>query len=208
MKKIALVAVLLVSLHGVAQKSFEKGTNVIGLGADLGYYNYTSTIASTAESESNPALNKMLHLQYEHGVANWLGIGAKIQLCDYFTERDSVTGAKPQVRALDATLLVNAHFIRAKYVNMLIGVNGGYSTLNWEARDQAISNATGGGFTFDVHLQPRFYFGKHVGMFLNLAYTNYSYKDLDFDNTYTHISDILDLKGGGVNFGLGLQAKF
>lgn len=208
MKKITLVVVALVSLKVTAQKSFERGTNVIGLGADLGYYNYTSTIASTAESESNAALNKMLNLQYERGVANWLGIGAKIQLCDYFTSRDSVTGAKPQVRALDAMLLVNGHFIRAKYVNMLIGVNGGYSTLNWEARDQAVSNAKGGGFTFDVHLQPRFYFGKHVGMFLNLAYTHYSYKDMDFDNTFTHISDILDLKGGGVNFGLGLQVKF
>jgi hypothetical protein len=45
-------------------------------------------------------------------------------------------------------------------------------------------------------------------MFINLAYVNYSYKNLDFKNTVTQIPDVLDLTGGGVNFGIGLQAKF
>ena len=57
-------------------------------------------------------------------------------------------------------------------------------------------------------MQPRFYFGDHIGMFINLAYVNYSYKNLDFKNTVTQIPDVLDLTGGGVNFGIGLQAKF
>lgn len=208
MKKIILALGVLCSVNLLAQKSFEKKTNVIGFGADLGIYTYESKIESSPKSNTDQAANKMLSLHYERGVLNWLGIGAKVQLCDYFTEKDSITNSKPKVQALDATILVNAHFVRAKYVDMLAGFNVGYSTLNWEARDQFISQAQGGGLMFDLHLQPRFYFGKHIGMFINLAYVNYNYQDLDFTNTFTKIDDVLDLKGGGVNFGIGLQGKF
>jgi hypothetical protein len=31
---------------------------------------------------------------------------------------------------------------------------------------------------------------------------------MDFTNSKSQVNDILDLKGGGVNFGIGLQAKF
>jgi hypothetical protein len=90
MKKIAAIVVLIISLQVNAQKSFEKNANVVAFGLDLGYYNYTSKIATSPTSESNPALNKMLSLHYERGVLNWLGIGAKVQLCDYFTQTDTV----------------------------------------------------------------------------------------------------------------------
>lgn len=208
MKKITALLIVLCSIKGMAQKSFEKNTNVIAFGADLGLYEYTSRVASNAQSDHSAALNKMLSLQYERGVLNWLGVGAKVQLCDYFTETDSVTHTKPSVKAIDITALVNAHFVRAKYVDMLGGFNIGYSQMNWEARDQYISGATGGGLTFDLHIQPRFYFGKHVGMFVNLAYVHYAYKNMDFKNTYTNYLDVLELTGGGVNFGIGIQGKF
>jgi hypothetical protein len=191
-----------------SEKSFEKNTNVVAFGLDLGLYNYTSRVQSNSTSDNSPALNKMLSLHYERGVMNWLGVGAKIQLSDYFTETDSVTHTKPSVKAIDATALVNAHFVRSKHVDMLAGFNIGYSYLNWEARDEFISGATGGGLVFDIHVQPRFYFGKHIGMFINLAYVNYSYNNMDFKNTYTNYVDVLSLKGGGVNFGIGFQGKF
>lgn len=208
MKKVFLAISLLGSVSLFAQKSFEKNTNVVAFGADLGIYNYTSKVASNPRSSSDAAANKMLSLHYERGVINWLGVGAKVQLSDYFTSRDTVTNTKPSIKAIDATLLVNAHFVRAKRVDMFAGFNVGYSYLNWEARDQAISAATGGGLVYDIHLQPRFYFGDHVGMFINLAYVHYSYNNMDFNNTYTHLSDVLQLNGGGVNFGIGIQGKF
>jgi hypothetical protein len=208
MKKIIAVLIVLVSLSLSAQKSFEKKSNVIGFGLDLGIYNYTSKVASNPKSSSSAAANKMLSLHYERGVLNWLGLGAKVQLSDYFTSEDTVTHSKPSIKAIDATLLVNAHFLRSKRVDMLAGFNVGYSHMNWEAKDQAISGATGGGLTFDLHLQPRFYFGDHIGMFINLAYVNYSYKNMDFQNTFTTYNDVLELTGGGVNFGIGLQGKF
>lgn len=201
---LAFIAVLPVT----AQKSFEKNTNVIAFGADLGLYNYTSKVATNPRSSSDPALNKTLSLHYERGVLNWLGVGAKVGISDYFTERDSISGDKAKVQAFDASLLVNAHFVRAKYVDMLGGFNIGYSNMNYSAGDQYISNAKGGGLMYDIHIQPRFYFGKHVGMFINLAYIHYSYNNMDFTNTFTRLNDAVNLNGGGINFGLGIQGKF
>jgi hypothetical protein len=208
MKKITLGIAVLYSINLVAQQSFEKKSNVVAFGADLGIYNYVTKVASNKQSDVSTAANKMLSLHYERGVSNWLGIGAKVLLSDYFTSKDTITNSKPSITGLDATILVNAHFLRTKRVDVLAGFNFGYSTLNWEARDQYISAAKGGGLIFDFHLQPRFYFGDHIGMFINLAYVNYSYKDLYFKNTVTNIPDVLDLTGAGVNFGFGFQGKF
>jgi hypothetical protein len=208
MKKIPVVLAVLISLNVNAQKSFEKNANVVAFGLDLGYYNYTSRVLSSPKSETNPAANKMLNLHYERAVINWLGVGAKVQLCDYFTSEDSITHTKPSVKAIDGSLVINAHFVRSKRVDMLAGFNLGYSYMNYEARDQAISGAKGGGLMYDIHLQPRFYFGDHIGMFINLAYTHYGYENMDFKNIYTSYSDALSLKGGGVNFGFGFQGKF
>jgi hypothetical protein len=196
------------TLGTFAQKSFEQNTNVIAFGADLGLYNYTSKVATNPRSSESASLNKTLSLHYERGVLNWLGVGAKVGISDYFTETDSITGNRPTVQAIDASLLVNAHFVRAKYVDMLGGFNIGYSYMNYSAGDEFISNAKGGGLMYDIHIQPRFYFGKHVGMFINLAYVGYSYNQMDFTNTFSRLDDVLSLRGGGVNFGLGLQGRF
>lgn len=205
---ILILIFTLLSLNIYSQKSFEKKTNVISAGGEFGLYSYVSKIESNAKSETNAALNKIVNLQYERGILNWLGIGAKIQYNNYFTTKDSVTQTTPSVKAIDGLVILNAHFVRTKRVDLVLGTNFGYSSLKWEARDQFISSATGGGLTYDIHFQPRFYFGNHVGMFINLAYVNYNYKDLDFKNTFTNINDVLNLKGGGLNLGIGLQVKF
>lgn len=214
MKKGIIVVLFLSSIQLSSQvvnilsrKSFEKATNVISIGGDLGIYDYVSKVGSSATSNTNRAGNKMLNLQYERGIKNWLGIGVKLQVSDYFTSKDSITNTKPTVRAVDGLVIVNLHVVRVKRLNLLVGTNIGYSSLNWEARDQYISKAAGGGLTYDFHIQPRFYFQKHFGMFLNLAYVHYDYQNMDFTNLNTKISDVLDLTGGGANFGIGFQFK-
>lgn len=202
------LGILFIAISSIvtAQKSFEKNSNVIGFGADLGVYNYTSRILSTNQTDNDKAANKQLSLHYERGILNWLGVGAKVQLSDYFVS-DTVK-PKPSFKAIDFTLLVNGHFVRSKRVDLLAGFNIGYSNMKWQANDTYISVAKGGGLTYDLHLQPRFYFGDHFGMFINLAYINYAYTNMDFTNNQTKISDVIDLKGGGMNFGIGLQGKF
>jgi hypothetical protein len=208
MKKIIAIVLLLNAIQGNAQKSFERGTNVISAGADLGVYDYVSKINSSSLSSTSKAANKSLSLQYERGIRNWLGFGAKVQMVDYFTKKDSILGNKPSVKSFDGIIFLNFHFARTNRFDMLAGFNLGYSQINWEARDASITEANGGGSVLDFHIQPRFYFGNHVGMFVNLSYLNYNYTNIDFTNSTSQANDVLDLKGGGVNFGLGLQAKF
>lgn len=189
-------------------RSFQKNVNVISFGGDLGVYQYTSRIKSTSETKTDGAANKALTLQYERGVLNWLGIGAKFQYSSYFTSTDSVTHTKPSVNGFDAMVLANAHFVRTRHIDLLAGFTAGYSHLNYTVHDSYASQAVGGGSVFDIHLQPRFYFGNHIGMFINLAYVHYGYGSLDFQNTATKLDDAMSLKGGGINFGIGIQAKF
>ncbi len=180
----------------------------MSLGGDLGVYSYMSVVKSTGKTKTDGAANKMLNLQYERGILNWLGAGVKLQYCNYFTSRDSVTGNRPSVTSFDAMLVVNGHFVRSRRIDLLAGINLGYTHLTYSANDQNISQAKGGGSVFDLHFQPRFYFGEHIGIFLNLAYVHYGYGSLDFQNTQTKLPDAMSLKGGGINFGLGVQAKF
>lgn len=208
MKKIILIG-LIASMSSLnAQKSFEKKANVFCVGLDLGLYNYVSTIASTNSSKTSSAKNRSLSFVYERGVCNWLGIGAKFQMSNYFTEKDSATGEKPTVKAVDGTIIINTHFIKTRRFDFVAGFDVGYSSINWNAKDSFVSGANGGGLTYDFHIQPRFYFGNHFGMFVNLAYANYNYQNLDFKNTAVNLKDVLDLNGAGTNIGFGLQVKF
>lgn len=208
-RKIISGLAIIAACHSAwAQKSFEKGVNVVSVGGDLGVYQYTSVVKSTGKIKNDGAANKMLNLQYERGILNWLGGGIKLQYCNYFTSTDSTTKTRPSVTSFDAALVVNAHVVRTRRIDLLAGINLGYTHLTYSANDQNISQAKGGGTIFDMHVQPRFYFGEHIGMFVNLAYVYYGYGSLDFQNTQTKVADAMSLKGGGINFGLGVQAKF
>ena len=210
MKHLFLSFFVLLALVIKAQ-SFQKKTNVISFGADVGLYNYVSEIKSYPTSSQLSATNQMVNLQFERGIKNWLGLGAQIKLSQYATAKNTLTSSNPSVQALDAIILLNAHIIRVKRLDLLAGINVGYSSLtalNLETANQLVSKTEGGGLTYDAHIQPRFYILKHLGIFVNLAYVNYNYKNLDFTNNTSKISDVLNLKGGGTNIGFGLQVMF
>ncbi len=176
MKHFFILSFALFSITLKAQ-SFQKKTNVISIGADLGLYNYVSQIKSLPNSNELSATNQLVHLQFERGVKNWLGLGAQIKLSQYATAKNTITSANPSVQALDAIILLNAHIIRVKRLDLLLGVNVGYSNLtalNLETANQLVSKTEGGGLTYDAHIQPRFYLLKHLGIFVNLAYVNYN----------------------------------
>jgi len=210
MKHLFVFSFVLLAM-GIKAQSFQKKTNVISIGADLGLYNYVSQIKSYPNSTALSATNQMVNLQFERGVKNWLGLGAQIKLSQYETTKNTLTGSNPSVQALDAIILLNAHIIRVKRLDLLAGINVGYSNLtalNLETANQLVSKTEGGGLTYDAHIQPRFYLLKHLGVFVNLAYVNYNYKNLDFTNNITQFSDVLNLTGGGTNIGFGVQVMF
>lgn len=209
MKKIIILLLIIANAVIAQDKSFEKNTKVIGLGYNLGAYATQSRDKFTGENDRGGAVSNIFHANFEYGVLNFLGVGAKFQYSKYIVERDSATGRQPIANSADGFIFVNAHFVRAKYVDMLIGINGGGSQFTYKLNDGYNTMAKGFGSAFDVHFQTRFYFGKYVGLNLNLAYAYFNYPNLiASSNLINQTVNFASIKGNGVNIGLGLQVKF
>lgn len=190
------------------ERCFHKNAKVISLGANVGIVNYTSKELSNGKTSGNLAANSQYYLQFEYGLFNWLGVGIKGQYCNYVTQKDTATNTVPQVTSIDLSAVINAHILRTKHCDLLTGFNFGYSSFTYDVRNTNGSTAYGGGLMYDIHFQSRFYFGKHFGIFLNLAYAGYSYPSLTLKDNQNTYNEQLKLGGGGMTFGAGLQVKF
>jgi hypothetical protein len=230
MKKIAitLFAVLLVAADASAQKAFEKGNFIIGLGAGIsGYatkshfeYDMTvwngsgiSTIRMT-EDTTDGAVAKVFPLSLEYGVTNWLGIGLRGSYHSFFTAADSTnSNVLPKVKSFDGDLVIGLHFVKTKRFDMPLNISAGISSFSYRSNDPNDNTAKDVGTTFGVELNPRIYFGDHIGMYFNVGYASVSYRSMTFSNSSDpNLNDtdnrIYQLKGSGLNLGLGLLLKF
>ena len=212
MKKILSALFVCFALGGFSQVSFEQKSKVILLDANFGIYNTVgsdSTQRATGKSKSDKAAPYGFALGFEYGALNWLGIGLRGQLCTYLTQKDSATGATPVAKAKDIMVVVNAHLLRKKRADILLGFDFGYSGFTFNSNDPKLHGAAkGGGLIYDLHLQPRVYFGEHFGMFLNIAYVSYSYPKLKIHDDERKYTDHLKFTASGINVALGLQIKF
>jgi hypothetical protein len=209
MKKLIIFFLFAGIAVSAQDKSFEKNTKVISLGYNLGVYGTKSRDKHKGTSDRSEAASNIFHGQFEYGVLNFLGVGAKLQYGQYIVERDSATGLLPTAYSMDGFLVVNLHFVRAKYVDMLFGLNGGGSQFVYKLNDGHNTMAKGFGSSFDVHFQTRFYFGKYIGLNLNLAYANFNYPNLIASSDLAnHTVNFASIKGNGINIGMALQVKF
>jgi hypothetical protein len=231
MKKISLILVvcaLLVNKMHAQDKAFQKGTFSISVGAGLsGYSTKThyehdvlywngvgmSTIRVT-EDTTDGAVATVIPLTLEYGVSNWLSVGARFSYNKFFTGSDSAnSNIKPTVKSLDGDLVIGLHFIKTKHFDMPLNISAGYSSFTYASNDAQNNMAKDGGINFGVAVNPRIYFGKHVGMFFNLGYTSVAYNSMTFSNDQdSNLNDTdnreYTLKGAGANFGLGFIVKF
>ncbi len=211
MKKLLSILLIAFAFSGFSQISFEQKSKVIDINANFGVYN-------TVGSDSTDRANGRVHndkgapygfaLGFEYGVLNWLGVGLKGQTCTYLTSQDTVTKTRPTGKANDIMLVLNAHLLRKKHFDLLTGFDLGYSGFKYSNNDVKHGVAKGGGFVWNFHVQPRLYFGKHFGMYMNISYISYAYPKLklkDDDRSYT---DRLKFKASGINVGIGFQFKF
>ena len=211
MKKLVSIILVAFALGGFSQASFEQKTKVIDINANFGVYN---TVGSDSTERANGRVKNDkgapygFALGFEYGVLNWLGVGLKGQMCTYLTSKDTATGATPVGKANDVMLVLNAHMVRAKRFDLLGGFDLGYSGFKFSSNDKNHSIAKGGGFVWNVHIQPRLYFSNHFGMYMNLSYISYAYPKLKFkDDTRTY-TDHLKFNASGINVGIGFQVKF
>ena len=211
------------------EKAFQKGKLVISIGAGLGLYGtHTHQIQDqnvisggtvktirAVKDTTGGAGSGVYPITVEYGLTNWLGIGGRIGFSKYIAKGDSTNkNIKPTVTAMDDDFVLSFHFIKTVHFDMPLELDMGYSHLKYLSNDSKNDAAKGGGFNYGLSLVPRIYFGRFVGMYFNLGYVGYNYPNLIYsNNTGSNLNAssgnlVSQLKGKGVNIGLGLVVKF
>lgn len=209
-------------------KAFQKGTFLIRVGAGFAGYgtkatdvkdewvwNGSAIVKERVTTHKNDgAASLMFPLTLEYGITNWFGAGLRGAYSKYYANADSTNNnTKPTVSSTDLGVMMNFHFIKTVHFDMPITLLVGYSGFSYKTNDVFNSMAKDAGYNIGVGLNPRIYFGDHVGMFFDLNYTSYTYPSLLFSNSNDsnlndNANEVYTLKGNGANVGLGLIVKF
>lgn len=213
MKKL-LFLFLLAPFCAKAQ-SFDQGYNVFDLRGEVAAYKTISHDKVQNTSSDGGAASRLFNLSYERGLLGFLGVGIKMQYDSYFTDADTIHHTppqndeivKPSVRSFDIAPMVNVHLARGDHFDLPVGVTFGVSFLNYRLNDVNDSRAHGTGTWFDAHITPRFWFGEHFGMQLNLSYAHFSYPNVIAESSSVSAINAFSLKGGGVTFGIGFNVR-
>ncbi len=209
-QRLALSLVMLTSFSILSHaQAFKKDDIVIDLGVNFSYYNTTNQSSAPGSAVQSSHLGGGVYSAgVEYGLANWFGVGVKLRYDDYIT-KDSVTHPHPSATGYDALIIANFHFIKTKHLDIPIGVGYGYSGLKYTTQDSVASNLSGRGAIFDVHVDPRIYFGNHIGINFHVAYTYFGYPEVIYnDNKTGNKPNTSNLTATGINIGVGLQFKF
>jgi hypothetical protein len=215
MKKLLFIPLFLLPV-AVKSQSFYKGINVIDLRGELAAYKTESHDKVKNTSSSGGAASKLLNLTYERGLFTIMGVGLKMQYDSYFTDEDTILHTPPQaneivqpsVRSFDIAPVVNVHLARGPHFDFDLGMTYGISFLGYRLNDATDARARGTGTWFDVHMSPRFYFGEHFGMHLNLSYARFNYPSVIAESSTTQAINAFSLRGGGMTFGIGFNYRF
>lgn len=216
MKKLLTLILVFASSAFLSAQSFVKGTKVVDLRFELAAYKTESHDKVNNTSDDGGAAGKLFSGSFEYGVFPWLGLGLKMQYSSYFVEKDTITHTPPQqdeivqptIGSFDPAVNINFHLGKRDHFDMVAGTTMGVSFFSYKVNDANDSRAKGTGFWYDFHITPRFYFGDHIGMHLNLAYAHFNYPNLIAESSTISAINSFSLSGGGVTFGLGLNIKF
>ena len=213
MKKILLLLVVAFSLQQVKAQSFQKGSIVATINYGIDIYSVYQTysaynIPNSSSSKTSAAGSRNWNFEAEYGLLKWLGVGIHLKLDNYFTSKDTSTGYTPTAIGFEGGVLINAHLIRANHFDLVIGCNLGFSTLTYTA-DAFNDQIYGDGSWTDLHISPRFYFGR-FGINLNFYDPVINYKSLTSNNSNWGLGETVLAswlgKGGGAT--IGIQYRF
>jgi hypothetical protein len=212
MKKIILVLLAFTALQINAQ-SFYKGALV----ADLAYGFDIYSVKSHQAYKYNPpaphdttdgAASTAPSLGLEYGVLNWLGIGIRGKYDTYVTSKDKTTGIKPTANGGEIGLTVNFHAVRKDVFNLVGGFDVGYSNFVYRSNDIVGTEAYGGGSWFNIHITPRFYFGRFgISTSINIPFINYPSLTTSNHNINNYITE-WSWKATGFGMNFGIQYRF
>jgi hypothetical protein len=207
---------IFLSVNSISAQCFKEKDMIFDGKYELGYYGTQNHDKIKNVTTNSQAASKIFNLSVEYAITKWVGIGAKFQYDNFFTGKDTVRDlpnpkdyevVKPTVNGYDFAAFANGHFVKKKSVDMYAGISFGYSSILYKRNSVDNAQASGSGTWLDIHLSPRFYFGEHFGMNVNLAYSTFNYTDLKVQNNSVQPLDAFGLKGSGVNLGVGLMYK-
>lgn len=205
MKKITIAIVALLFTFTTYSQSFTKGSNIIELDFGLGYYsNVENDIrlnGGSVQRQSDQAGSGIIGVQYERGVAKFLGVGLRFARQGYI---DSAGVDNVDASSMDVGLVLNAHFLRAKHIDLYGSiVVGGTSLVIDDNRSAA--KYKGSGMYFDIGLGARFFVGNSF-----FFTTKFMIANMNVDGEYQNIFNnqfkgSWDANGIKLSAGLGLS---
>ena len=155
MKKIALLFLCYISIEVFPQTpSMYKGALVVE--ANVGVDIYGITLKEQTKNISSPrdttvhslGASSNYNFGLEYGLSEWFGIGVKAKFDRYAAGKDTINHTTPTVRGTELAAVINAHVVHVKHFDLPIGLDLGYSRLNYHLNDVANNQVYGSGFLF------------------------------------------------------------
>lgn len=211
MKRFLLLAFAFPAIGLFAQKSFYKGALVTDLnfGFDAYAVHYHTEIKNTSYSHdtTDGAASHNWGIGAQYGVTNWLGLGLRAKFDNYYTSVDKNTGYRSTVKGNEIGAIIDFHVVRGKVFNLALGIDAGRSGLKFWFNDPDNTRIYGSGSWFDLHITPRFYFGRFgISTTLYLPWISYSNMTTSSDVINDFLITKWKANGFGINF--GVQYRF
>ena len=158
MKKIFVFSSILLLSIGLQAQSFEAGKNYVEIDFGLGLYtDVTNDISFNGFSRTykDQAASTIIGFQYERAVTNIIGLGLRFASQKYI---DSAGKDNVDASNFDVGLVVNAHFLSSKKVDLYANLTLGLTSLKIED-NRSNAEYEGNGSYANLGVGARFYIG-------------------------------------------------
>lgn len=209
MKKVGIFLMsTLLYFTGTAQ--YEQGDIDFGLGGGIGVYGGSTNDVDEVDTTGGPdAAAVLFNIDVNYAVIEELSIGVDFERNSFITQDDS-TDTDSYGNSNNFKFNVQYRFVNSE--KNCLALEGGIGMSAFKFGDN-ISNeyAKGSGLTYEFGLDYQHYFGENVGMFINVGYGGYQYKELR--NQANEVwrtnndTDNIEVVFSGVNIRVGLQIK-
>jgi len=213
MKKLILIFFGIAFFQLSHAQSFFK--HALVLSGDYGFEAYSTSQQYTVQDlGTSKTINSSISATNfsagaEFGVFSWLGLGLQGKLDNYSIAKDS-TGYQPKAASGEIGAVIDIHFIHIDKMDLLAGVNIGYSSFNYSYTNNSFNyQYSGGGLWTDVHATFRYYFGSRFGIHASayIPLTNYSNLSSNYSDWQSGQSVLNQWKNTGGGFSLGIQFR-